>query len=149
MGNLVVRQFLQVVERDIDDLFVVEIVREDLLGNPPETWDTVYSLVNGSLPLEELRKPGAPPEALYVQSDILVNAAGTLELIVAGPPQTSFWIDEDSYDKTGSTTVTLTPGRHRVTVRAIAADGQTPGVRIELRKPAGSRIQFELPTGGE
>lgn len=126
-----------------------EIVRDTLLAAGPDAWETVYSLVNGVVPLDEVRKPGTAPEVVYVQSDILVNAAGALDVIVSGPAQTTFWIDEDSYQKTGTTTVTLTPGRHRVTVRAIAPGGSGPGIRVELKRPANSKIQFELPTAGE
>jgi putative heme-binding domain-containing protein len=125
------------------------VVRESLLGAPADAWETVYSLVNGALPLDELRKPGSGAEVVYVQSDILVNAAGTLDLVVTGPGKIAYWIDEDAYDKIGTTTVTLTPGRHRVTVRAITPEGQSPGVRVELRRPADSKIQFEVPAGSD
>jgi putative heme-binding domain-containing protein len=126
-----------------------EVVRDSLLAAPAEAWETAFSLVGGSLPLDEIRKPGSAPEAVYLQSDIVVNTSGKLDVILSGPGQTVFWIDEDAYDKLGATAVTLTPGRHRITVRTIATEGTTPGVRVELRKPADSKVQFELPSGGD
>jgi putative heme-binding domain-containing protein len=126
-----------------------EAVREVLLSAAPEAWETVYSLVNGSLPLDELRKADTGGEVIYVQSDIVVNAGGPLDLIVSGPGAVAYWIDEDLYQKTGANTVTLTPGRHRVTVRVVAPAGLAPGIRVELRRPSNSSIQFDVPTASE
>lgn len=123
-----------------------DVLREALLGAPPEAWDNAFSLVSGTVPLDEFKKSGAAPEPVYLQTEILVNAGGPLTFALDAPAGTTFWVNDDPYEKTS--TVTLTPGRHRVTVRAIAADA-TPGVRIELRKPADSKIQYELPVSGE
>src|SRR5262249_38276159 len=35
-----------------------EVVRQRLLGVGPDAWEPVFSLVSGTLPLDELRKPG-------------------------------------------------------------------------------------------
>lgn len=123
-----------------------DVLREALLSTPPEGWENAFTLVNGILPLDEFKKAGAQPEPIYLQTEILVNTAGPLTFALDGPGGTTFWVDDDAYEKTS--TVTLTPGRHRVVLRAVAADG-AGGVRIELRKPADSKIQFELPVNGE
>jgi putative heme-binding domain-containing protein len=125
-----------------------EVVRDSLLAPLAASWEPVYSLVNGNLPLEEIAKRGATNEPIYLQSDIQVHVGGPLEFVVAGPSGTAFWIDEEPYEKTGASPVTLTPGRHRITLRTVA--GASPSsVRVELRKPADSRVQFELPLAAE
>jgi putative heme-binding domain-containing protein len=126
-----------------------EVVRESLLAAPADAWETVYALVNGSVPLDELRKPGSAPEVVYLQSEWIVNVPGKLDLDVTGPAGTVFWIDEEPYEKTGPVTVDLTPGRHRLTVRTTATEGPTPGVRVEIRHRADSRTTYDFPSGQE
>src|SRR5262249_31619454 len=119
-----------------------------LLAAPAGAWEPVYSLVSGNLPLEELKKRGSIIEPIYLQSEILVNNGGAIDLFVTGPPSTLFWIDEDPCDKTRHSILKLEPGRHRITVRVLP-DTLAPMLRFEFRKPAESRIQYELPIPGE
>ena len=44
--------------------------------------------------------------------------------------------------------VRLLTGRNKVTVRAVAADGTPAAVRVEIRRPNGSAIQYELVQAG-
>jgi len=120
-----------------------EILREWILGNSGDPWDTVYSAVNGKLPLDELLKPGQP-KVLYLQGDVLVRQGGPVEVLVNATGPVSFWIDEDPFEKQAKTTVPLSPGRHKITVRVSVGDNPNPTLRVELRKPADSKASFEV-----
>jgi hypothetical protein len=64
-----------------------------------------------------------------------------VEVVVEGPGAT-FWVDEDQFDK--SSKVQLSAGRHVVTVRMVVPDGASPSLRVELRKPAASKANYEM-----
>jgi putative membrane-bound dehydrogenase-like protein len=125
-----------------------EVIRETLLRAGPEAWDIAYAQVDGKLPLNELRKPGQP-EVLYLQGEINVLQAGAVEVRVESSDTVTFWIDEDPFEGQSRAVVSLTPGRHRITVRMPAGNGAAPFLRVELHKPADSPVNFELVTGGE
>ncbi len=119
-----------------------DLVRDTLLRVGPEAWDTVFSLANGTLRLDDLRKPGAP-SVLYLQAEVQVIEGGPVELrFDAGGPLT-FWVDDRPFENQSAARVELAPGRHRVTVR-ITADSVAPALRLGLRKAAGSRAHFEV-----
>jgi len=56
----------------------------------------------------------------------------------------TFWIDEEPFEKLGSAMVQLTPGRHRITVRAVAGNQPGATLRVELHRPANSNVHFEV-----
>jgi putative heme-binding domain-containing protein len=118
-----------------------DVLRDQLLAAAPEAWDTAYTLVDGILPLAEFRKGGP----VYLQAEVQILRPGPLELRFDAKTPLTFWIDEDQFDKAGSLSARLTPGRHRVTVRIAAND--VAGLRLELRKPADSGVQFEIVHG--
>ncbi len=120
----------------------LDVIRDTVLRSGPEAWDTVYATVNGTLPLDELSKPGV----IYLQAEVHVVQAGPVEVrLEAGAPAT-LWVDDQAFDKKTSGVVTMAPGRHRITVRVV--NGESPaGLRLELRKPADSRAHFEMVMG--
>jgi putative heme-binding domain-containing protein len=120
-----------------------EALRESILGATAAAWEVTYAKVDGTLPLAELHRPGQP-KVIYLQGEVQVSKAGTVEVLVEAPAAATLWIDDVPYDKLGKTTVTLTPGRHLVTMRVVVGDAPAPTVRVELRKPAGSKAGFEL-----
>ncbi len=119
----------------------LEAIRETVLRSGPEAWDTVYALVDGVLPLSELKRPGAQA-VVYLQADVQVVQSGPIEIDVPTKNATAFWVDDQAFEKRNRAVVTLTPGRHRITVRVLA--GATGGLRVDLRKPAGSPAHFDL-----
>ncbi len=123
-----------------------EVIREAILGAPPEAWEAAYALVDGKLPLEELRKSDQP-KVLYLQGEVQVNQAGAVEVAVESSEPVSFWIDEDGYEKQSRATVPLGVGRHRITLRVVVGDRPAPTVRVELHKPVGSKAAFEIVHG--
>jgi putative heme-binding domain-containing protein len=120
-----------------------EVIRESLLRAGPEAWDTVFAQVSGKLPLEELVMPGAS-EVVYLQGEIQVVQAGTVEFHVEATEPVTYWIDEEPFEKQGTAVVSLSPGRHRITVRVPSGSSSAPSLRVEVRRPANSLAHFEV-----
>ncbi len=125
-----------------------EVIRDTVLRAGPEAWDTVYSLHDGRLPLDEVRK-ASRPEVVYLQTEVQVLQAGPVEVRVEATEPVVFWVDEDPFEGQTTATVPLSAGRHRLTVRVPAGSTQGATLRVELRKPADSLVNFEMLTGGE
>jgi len=121
-----------------------DLVRDVLLRDNPEAWDSVYALVNGTLPLAELRKPGSPG-VIYLQGELNVVQAGPIEVRITCAEPVTFWVDEEPVEK--HATVTMTPGRHRITLRIAVGDTANPRLRVELARPAAARTIFQVVNG--
>jgi putative heme-binding domain-containing protein len=124
----------------------LDLIRDTVLRSPPDAWDTVYSLVSGSLPLDDLRKPG-DSSPLYLQTDIHVVQTGPIEVRLQSAGPTAFWIDDRAFDNLPGATITLPPGRHRITVRVAPGGGAGSNLRLDVRKPADSKAHVELVMG--
>jgi putative heme-binding domain-containing protein len=120
-----------------------DVIRDTVLTNGPEAWESAFSLFDGGMPLAELAKPNG--NVVYLQGEINVVQAGVVEVQVDAPDSTAFWIDEELQEKPGKVTVNLTPGLHRITIRTVAGTGT---LKTELRKAKDSTVQFEV-VGGE
>jgi putative heme-binding domain-containing protein len=119
-----------------------DVLRDTVLRAGPEAWDTLYSRVNGTLPLGEGRK-AAPGEVVYLQGDVQVVQGGPVEVRVESNSPTTFWVDEEPFEKQDRAVVDLAPGRHRITVRVAPGGTAAPHLRVELQRPANSRAHFE------
>lgn len=120
-----------------------DLVRDTLLQPNPTAWDTVYSLVNGELPLDELRKPGKR-EVIYLQGEIQVVHGGSVDVHLESTEPAMFWVDEEAFEKGGKAIVQLAPGRHKITVRVVAGAATSPTLKVELRNGASSKSHFEV-----
>jgi putative heme-binding domain-containing protein len=120
-----------------------DVVRDLLLRDNPAVWDTVYSQVNGILPLDEGRKL-KPGEVDYLQGDLQVVQGGPVQVRIETNVPTTWWLDEEPFEKQTSAVVSLSPGRHRLTVRVVPGAAPSPRLRVELRRPAGSQAHFEV-----
>jgi putative heme-binding domain-containing protein len=120
-----------------------DVLRDLLLRDNPEAWDSVYAQVNGTLPLDEGRKL-KPGEVDYLQGDLRVIQGGPVAVRVQSNVPTTFWIDEEPFEKQTSAVVSLSPGRHRITVRVTPGAVPSPHLRVEVRRPAESRAHFEV-----
>src|SRR5262249_37914853 len=123
-----------------------DVLRDTVLRAGPEAWEVRYTRVNGTLPLDELHKPGKSA-VVYLQADVDVTRAGPVEVELKSAGPAAFWADEEPYDTEGRTVVQLTPGRRRITVRVAAGEAQAGGLRVELRRPAKSKVRFEVVQG--
>jgi putative heme-binding domain-containing protein len=119
-------------------------LRDQILHADADKWRDVYSLVSGTLPLQDLHKAGAA-KVVYLQGEVNVVQAGSLEVRLAGTEPAVFWIDEDLYENQTKASASLSAGRHTITVRVvIGANAKTPTVRVELVRPADSKANFEV-----
>jgi hypothetical protein len=125
----------------------LEALRTGLLEQPASAFDTVYSMLHGEVPLDELRKPGASSQVVYLIGEVEVTRPGKLDVVVAGPAGTAFWVNDTPTEKAGTAQVEAPGGRTRIVVRTTTADAAN--LRVELRKPADSAVQFELPVAVE
>jgi putative heme-binding domain-containing protein len=123
-----------------------DVLRDTVLRAGPEAWDVRYTLVNGTLPLDELHKPGKS-EVVYLQADLDVTRAGPVEVDLKCGAPVAFWVDEEPFERPGKVSVRLTPGRHRITVRVPAGEMQGAPLRVQVRTPAKSRARFEVLQG--
>lgn len=118
-----------------------DLLRDTLLRDNPEAWEPAYSLVNGTLPLAEVRKG----DVIYLQGELNVVQAGPIEVKLDCSEPATLWVDEEAFEKQAQATVSLTPGRHRITVRVpmIGASAR-PQMRVELHRPADARTIFQV-----
>jgi putative heme-binding domain-containing protein len=119
----------------------LDTIRDTVLRYGPVAWDTTYALVNGVLPVDELRQPGERNVA-YLQAVVLVVQGGPVEIHLHGKSATAFWVDDQAFENRDRAVFTLAPGRHRITVRVVYGTGD--GLRVDVRKPAGSDAHFEM-----
>ena len=124
-----------------------EIFRETIPRTSKESWDQVYSLVDGRLPLDELAGNGG---ALWLQGEFRVTQKGplTVEVDTAGlPGPIAVWIGEEAHDQHTSIPVDLPNGRRPITIRIPALGNSvssTPHyLKVEIRKPSDSKGQVE------
>jgi putative heme-binding domain-containing protein len=120
-----------------------DVLRDTLLRAGPEAWDPAYPQVNGVLPLEELRKPGSS-EPIYLQTELQVTQGGSVEVRLETAASATFWVEEEPFENQTRAIVSVTPGLHRITVRVVPGNTDVRGLKVELRKPAESKGQFEL-----
>ncbi|HLW65225.1 MAG TPA: PVC-type heme-binding CxxCH protein [Gemmataceae bacterium] len=118
-----------------------EVVRESLLRSDPEAWDTVFSQVNGSLPLDEIQ---STPGVIYLQGEINVVQGGAVEINTSANVPATFWVDEEQIQKPGNAVMQLTPGVHRITARAELGNAKAPSLKVTFGKPSDSKAQFEV-----
>ncbi|HEX3314401.1 MAG TPA: HEAT repeat domain-containing protein, partial [Gemmataceae bacterium] len=124
-----------------------DALRDAVHAKGPEAFETVYSHVNGTVPLDEFRKPDGSTKVVYLVGEFEVTRPGQIEVVVTGPAQTAFWVNEAPFGNIGTGKVELLAGKNRITVRAsVGAEGLVMPLRVELRRLAESTLQFELPT---
>ncbi|MEZ5944208.1 MAG: c-type cytochrome [Planctomycetaceae bacterium] len=116
---------------------------EDEILNSPN-WKSVYALVDGTLPLQEIIPPD--DKTVYLSGIVDVQKAGEVQLQGTLPvtPGTTFWIGKDV---TTETRFTLPAGRHRLTLRIDTETFQNESVLMELIRTEGSPIQFSVVDG--
>lgn len=129
-----------------------DLLREQVLRAPPEAWRSVYSLVSGVVPLDELCDG---PGVLYLQGELDVFQAGEVQLQLECTEPAVFWVDVQPVTDHVAT-LRLEPGRHAITIRvAVQPPAQTasfdanqpPQLLFTLARPPNSPALFE-PVGG-
>ena len=141
----------------------------ELLTIPASRGTTLWAYFDGTLPVSEalqatarlaLRRPAETKQTLLLTTDLQVNVAGQLRLVIDGPRNAEWSFDGRPLEwNKGAVGVTVaaTVGRHSLQVRLPAdvgtnkqgTEGDEPSIRVELAKVAGSEVQVELLGGLE
>ncbi|MDX1963173.1 MAG: HEAT repeat domain-containing protein [Pirellulales bacterium] len=121
----------------------------------PLTWSSVYSTVNGELPLDGLtrQKFGANQQAVaFVRTRLEVSSAGLVVLRIANPRGVALYVNgqQEALAKNaagaGEATLDLPVGRHTV-VCAIEADVRSDPLSLELLDAEKSPAQAQWVGG--
>lgn len=129
-----------------DDVPHLEHIRQYVLGSQPNEWISVYAKVAGVLPLNELRKSDSPA-VVMVQGEFEVTAEGKISVHIHCTEKAQAWVDADPFEAQRKFEISLPPGRHKLTLRVEVSDGEDPGLKVELTKPEGSAVQFDVVGG--
>ncbi len=124
----------------------LEHIRQFILGSSPEEWGSVYGKVAGTLPLEELR-PGKTPTVLILQGEIQINEPGKLAFQISSTETFQAWVDTEAFESKTDIDATLEPGRHTITLRVEVSDREASSLKVDVQKPEGSTVQFEVIGG--
>jgi hypothetical protein len=110
-------------------------------GLPETSWQSVYSLVDGTMPGKDIVTTAATSGSILLRGTIDVVVAGTLAVRVNGtePPRVVI----SGKRVVASDGVELTPGRYPVYV-VLAPEFDAQDMVVELIKPSGSPIQFTV-----
>lgn len=134
----------------------VDVVRDELLGIPAERWLPAYGKIGGTLPLGDVREliklEGAG--IVWLQGEIDVSQGGEIQLDIHFPAKGHLWVDAEPFELAAKSdgahqiTLPLTAGRHKLTFRLpLAAEEDASLLRVEVQKPAGSGVQFDVVGG--
>lgn len=124
----------------------LEHIRQFVLGSQPEEWASAYAKVAGTLPLNELR-PGRTPTVLILQGEVQVNEAGKLAFKISSTETFQAWVDSEAFESKTDIEVNLPAGRHILTLRVEVSDREAPELKVDVTKPEGSTVQFEVIGG--
>ena len=122
----VVREWSRLVS---DNLNLSDPTVADSLHNG--LWETVYSNVQGELPLQELKAEQGTAPFQIVQCHMAVTSAGPLKLHVNEAVGLEFWVDDAPVAAASLTHLNLQMGVHVLTIRIDLEARQAP-LRIEL-----------------
>ena len=124
----------------------VEMVREQVLDTPAESWTTVYAKVGGELPLAEVARQRAA--VLYLQGQIEVTQAGLISLDIACNQPFQAWLNAEPFEAATHIERALPAGRHALTLRVEVGTAESAAkLKVDVSKPAGSAAQVIAVNG--
>ena len=109
-------------------------------------WGSAYSLVNGTLPLEEIAKL-QKSAVFYLQGEIEVVEAGSTTLNFDSVEGLTVWHGKEIVGFPQGATIELAPGRQTITLLIDTAARKEPGLRLELARPKGTTGHFQVVDG--
>ncbi len=119
-----------------------------VLKGPGLRWRSVYAKTAGGLPLDELVVAGAAAsEGIWLQGEIVVDAAGPVDLRLTAPVGTVAWIGGKKIDLAQTSSLQLTKGANRLTLRVPAALSAGQEVKVEVHKTKGSPRRVDVSGG--
>jgi hypothetical protein len=116
------------------------------MGSSPEAWQSAYSKVSGSLPLDELRMDSTPT-VVILQGEIDVKTSDRIGVTVTSTEKFQTWFDTESFEGRSPFEVTPSPGRHTITLRVEITEHEQPELRVEFTTPEKSAALFEVIGG--
>lgn len=111
---------------------------------PTETWQSVYALVDGTLPADALPKAASKMIVLRGQFEVVV--AGPVGFKAASQSDVQVIVDGNSINSNGQQFVDFGSGKHTFYV-VIESPEQVKSLTVELTKPAGAGTQFTILGG--
>jgi putative heme-binding domain-containing protein len=116
-----------------------------VLAAPGDQWETIYAMLNGQVPLSELRQPGQA-DVVFLRGEFQVDVATSVRLELTGPID-AVWIDGQRMPEKWDGVVRVDGGRHSVTLRVrMSADPQAR-VRVAMSQSVGAVGRFEILNG--
>ncbi len=109
-------------------------------------WGSAYSLVNGTLPLDEIAVR-LKSKVFYLQGEIEVVEAGPATLNFDSTNGLHVWLGKESVNSPAGATVNLVAGRQTLTIRVDTTARPEPELRLELTRPEGTGGQFQVVDG--
>jgi hypothetical protein len=101
--------------------------------------------VSGDLPLADAARISKNP-VVFVRTALDVSAPGVVRFELADSGECMLWVDGlNKRFAENACQAELAAGRHVVWLRVDTSRRATPQVRVELKKPAGSTVQFTVP----
>jgi hypothetical protein len=124
----------------------LEHIRQYVLGSEPDAWRSLYAKVGGVVPLEELRK-GNQPTVAILRGELQVSEPGKIAVNVETTETAQVWIDGEAFGDRRKFEAALERGLHQVIVRVEISSRDSPELKVELQRPEGSTVQFEVVGG--
>lgn len=124
----------------------LEHLRQLVLGSEPNAWRSLYAKVSGNLPLDELQIANKPT-VVILRGELQVSEPGKISVVVQTTESTQVWVDTEALDDRRQAEVSLERGRRQVIVRVEISSRNAPELKVELSRPQGSTVQFEVLGG--
>jgi putative heme-binding domain-containing protein len=124
----------------------LEHIRQYVLGSEPDAWRSMYAKVAGVVPLDELRR-GSQPTVAILRGELQVSEPGKITVSVQTTESAQVWVDGEAFGDRRQFEVALERGLHQVIVRVEISSRDAPELKVELHRPQGSTVQFEVVGG--
>ena len=111
-----------------------------------QTWETVYSLVSGAIPLDSIVPPGK--SIGYARAQIDAAAPGKVRVVFNSQNGLSVWLDGKSFELLNGITPDLSRGLHTLTIRTDGSQRHGEALRVEVSDAPGSSGHAQ-PVGGK
>jgi putative heme-binding domain-containing protein len=118
----------------------------DALQAGSEHWLPAYSRAAGALPIEDVAAL-SPGKILYLQGELAVSAAGSLNVRFNSTRGLTAWLDDQPLPTGDAPTVEVTEGTHKLTLRVELTSRDRLPIRVEVAKSEGSTAEFSVVGG--
>ncbi len=110
------------------------------------TWESIYSRVNGDLPLREIVEKTSQ-SVVYVQGELKVATGGKIEGRLNSVEGVTLWIDDELVEADKEFEFELEAGLHQISLRLDTGLRQSDVLNLEFHRPSGSKAEFAVVDG--